>query len=287
MTDDKDGSAHQVPSREGSIQEILEFADTYNAYERLAAEPEQLDRLLGPIYAEIERSSAVPGWVRIDLARALLFYAYRRDHFGGGFGPYEPMRALVDRIQALSLDLIHGCKSLLPANVATAVSSGSGPATSGEYEDSWGYSDDGVYRWWYERRWSSDPTLCFVGLNPSTGDSDGGPRPTLRKVVGWARREGCGAVVVVNLFAFRATKPDDLFAADADIVGERCSETIRRRSAAAEVTLAAWGAHPQAQKRAEEVVPLLTNPQCVGKTRTGAPKHPLYIPASQAFEPYP
>jgi len=155
--------------------------------------------------------------------------------------------------------------------------------TNGEFSDSWEYSKDGVYRWSHERRWSSGPYLCFVGLNPSTGDTDGKPRPTPRKVVGWARREGCGAVAVVNLFAFRATKPDDLFSATVDIVGDRNTDTIRERSAAARTTLAAWGARPSAGR---EVTPLLTNPQCVGKTKFGAPKHPLYIAARQPFEPY-
>ena len=126
-----------------------------------------------------------------------------------------------------------------------------------------------------------------MGLNPSTGDTDGKQRPTLNKVVGWARREGCGAVVVVNLFAFRATKPDALFGADADLVGERTSEILRERSTDAKVTLAAWGADQRAQTRAAEVLPLLTDPQCVGKTKAGAPRHPLYVGAAQTFEPYP
>lgn len=28
--------------------------------------------------------------------------------------------------------------------------------------------------------------MCWVGLNPGTGDTDAGPRPTLRRVVSWA-----------------------------------------------------------------------------------------------------
>jgi len=144
----------------------------------------------------------------------------------------------------------------------------------------------GSYRWWYERRWALGPTLCFVGLNPSTGDTDGKSRPTLAKVVGWAKREGCGAVVVVNLFAFRATKPDTLFASEIDIVGDRNDASLREQSQRAEMTLAAWGADRRATTRAAKVLPMLNDPKCVGKTKSSAPKHPLYIRSSQPFEDY-
>lgn len=52
----------------------------------------------------------------------------------------------------------------------------------GEFVDRSSYSEDKVYRWWYERRWAPGPTLCFVGLNPATGDTDNKPRPTLKRV---------------------------------------------------------------------------------------------------------
>jgi hypothetical protein len=273
-----------VPGREASNNEVVSFAATYNGYDVFAADPDSLERVLWPIYEEIERSSAVPEWIRLDLARALLFFAYRRDYFGGGYGPYEPMRALIDQIRLLSGGWVENRSAPLQHETEPG---DFGSATIGEFEDTWEYSSDGLYRWWYERRWEPGPTMCFVGLNPSTGDTDGKHRPTLGRVVGWARREGCGAVVVVNLFAFRATKPAELFAATVDIVGDRNTEVTRQRSAASSVTLAAWGGHPMAQKRAIEVAPLLSNPQCVGTTKSGAPRHPLYIPAMQALEPFP
>jgi len=99
MTGDMGGHIVRVPDPSASVGKILEFAATYNAYECLVAEPEPMERMLWPIYDDIERSSQVPDWVRLDLARALLFYAYRRDYLGGGYGPYEPMRALVERIR--------------------------------------------------------------------------------------------------------------------------------------------------------------------------------------------
>lgn len=220
----------------------------------------------------------------LDLARALLFYAQRRDYLGGGYGPYEPFRALVQHIREQTGGVVRHRHAR--ARTLDADDESSGSAVVGEFTDSWQFSPDGVYRWWYERRWAPGPTLCFVGLNPSTGDTDGKPRPTLRKVVGWAKREGCGAVVVVNLFAFRATKPDALFSSGHDIVGHLNDEMIERCSRDASITLAAWGANPRARSRASEVLPLLTDPHCVGTAKFGAPLHPLYIASSTPLVPY-
>jgi hypothetical protein len=283
MSSDAKASLVSVPNVDAAVDEVLSFAATYDAYHYVASDPHSLDRVLWPIYDDIEKTSRVPHWVQLDLARALLFYAYRRDHFGGGYGPYEPMRALLERIRELSGGWVQDRRRPDDAVIGSIET---GSRTVEGFEDSWEYSGDGRYRWWYERRWSSEPALCVVGLNPSTGDTDGKARPTLARVVGWARREGCGAVVVVNLFAYRATRPTDLFAAPIDIIGHRNDATIRQSSATARITLAAWGGHRRARARANDVLPLLRNPRCVGTTKSGAPRHPLYVPASKLFEPY-
>ena len=93
-------------------------------------------------------------------------------------------------------------------------------------------------------------------------------------------------MVVINLFAYRSTNPRDLFTAGFDIVGEGNDEVIRQRSAAASVTLAAWGAHRLARARAADVLPLLGSPRCVGVTKSGAPAHPLYVPSARRLQPY-
>lgn len=67
----------------------------------------------------------------------------------------------------------------------------------------------GGYRYTLWRRWSGRPLLVFIMLNPSTADALKNDH-TIRKCIGFARRFGYGGIVVVNLFAFRATDPDDL-----------------------------------------------------------------------------
>jgi hypothetical protein len=158
--------------------------------------------------------------------------------------------------------------------------------SQGEFVDRADYSSDSVYRWWYERRWGPGGALCWVGLNPGTGDTDSGSRPTLRKVVAWARREGCAAVTVVNLFSYRSTDPRALQTAGIDIRGDRTDETIRSASQRAQVTLAAWGANKIAKQRGREVVGMLIDPMCVGVTKNGEPRHPLYVTTSAALTPY-
>lgn len=72
-------------------------------------------------------------------------------------------------------------------------------------------SDCGKYRYWLCRRWDeSKPTLVFIMLNPSTADADQDD-PTIRKCIGFAQRGGFGSIEVVNLYAYRATKPADLY----------------------------------------------------------------------------
>jgi hypothetical protein len=158
-----------------------------------------------------------------------------------------------------------------------------------EFTDSFEYSDDGRYRWWYERRWSDAPGLCWVGLNPSTGDTTGRPRPTLRKIVARADQLGLGAVTVVNLFSWRATKPQDLRAArhaGYDIVGSRTDDEIRRVADESAVTLLAWGSHGSLLDRGRDVARLVPNAMCLGRTRSGEPRHPLYVAADLAMEPF-
>ena len=149
------------------------------------------------------------------------------------------------------------------------------------------YSLDSAYRWFFERRWEPGPALCWVGLNPGTGDTDGKRRPTLDRVIGWARREGCGAVIVVNLFSFRSTDPKLLRVGGVEPVGERTDDAIRDATRRSSITLAAWGGDRAARTgRARDVYELLRSPVCVGVTKDGEPLHPLFQPADSLFVPY-
>lgn len=155
-------------------------------------------------------------------------------------------------------------------------------------------SEDGVYRYSLSRRWALGPAARFIMLNPSTADGTQDD-PTIRRCVGFARALGCGALIVVNLFAYRATRPADLWRA-ADPVGPRndltileVAEDVRR---AGGPLIAAWGARVP-ESRVERVLDLLEAANArdlltaLGTTQTGAPRHPLYLPSSARPSPWP
>jgi hypothetical protein len=68
----------------------------------------------------------------------------------------------------------------------------------------------GLYRYQLTRiRDAGAEAAVFIMLNPSTADAATDDL-TLRKCQEFARRWRCGGVTVVNLFAMRATKPEEL-----------------------------------------------------------------------------
>ena len=134
------------------------------------------------------------------------------------------------------------------------------------------------YRLW--RRWAAGNSVLFVLLNPSTADAEHDD-PTLRRCVGFARRWGFGGVEIVNLFALRATDPRHLRNA-VDPVGPDNNRQIRRAAQAAELVVAGWGNHGARDGRAAIVSRLLGRGRtlhCLGVTRQGQPRHPLYVAA--------
>jgi len=139
-----------------------------------------------------------------------------------------------------------------------------------------------LYRWSFTRHWSDDaPLACWIGLNPGTRDSEGGDRKTLFKMVAWSAYWRCGGLIVVNLFAYRATKPADLVAArraGVDIVGDRNDAVLAKETRAGKVALAAWGTCHLAPARAayllaEQILPT-DRLYCLGTNEAGVPLHP-------------
>jgi hypothetical protein len=148
-------------------------------------------------------------------------------------------------------------------------------------------SDCGRYRYLLRRTWDARrPRALFVMLNPSTADADDDD-PTIRSCIRLSRALSYGSFEVVNLFAFRATEPDDLAKAH-DPVGSKNDASIERAIARCDLHVCAWGAHPIAERRASTVRQLIRSYRpavfCLGKTKAGAPKHPLYIKTGTPLE---
>ena len=144
-----------------------------------------------------------------------------------------------------------------------------------------GFSRCGRYRYWLRRHWNPGRLQCaFIGLNPSTADARIDD-PTLRRCIGFAKQWGYGSLLLVNLFAWRATDPRDLLDAP-DPVGPQTNEWLRRATQESGVVVAAWGNGGKLADRAYDVATQLRPLHCLGTTSLGMPRHPLYCRANCA-----
>ena len=151
------------------------------------------------------------------------------------------------------------------------------------------------YRYTLTRCWdSSAGRVAFVMLNPSRADASEDD-PTIRRCVRFARDWGFGSLEVVNLFAWRARRPVELRGVS-DPVGPRCDLSIRRAASRSQALVAAWGVHGTFLGRDRLLADLdrrhglllgRGDPVwCLGTTRAGQPRHPLYVPASRRRVPW-
>lgn len=152
----------------------------------------------------------------------------------------------------------------------------------------------GRYRYRLWRRWSDAPHALWVMLNPSTADATKDD-PTIRRCVSFARAWGCGGIVVVNLYAWRATNPEELWRVERehgfDIVGPTNDATIAAAITEAHVgtRVAAWGTHARPDRVAavhRMVVAADVEVVCLGRSRAGMPRHPLMVRRGTLREPY-
>jgi hypothetical protein len=144
-------------------------------------------------------------------------------------------------------------------------------------------SDCGNYRYRLSRIWdTSERPVCFLMLNPSTAD-DIENDATIRKCMGFAERWSAGGIVVVNLFAWRATEPDDMKGYGPSAVGPENDRHIRAAIIECKPLVCAWGVHGAHLGRDVQVKELIRRSglpwgMCLGTTKDGHPRHPLFVP---------
>lgn len=150
-------------------------------------------------------------------------------------------------------------------------------------------SECGKYRYMLRRIWEPDGRLVhWIMLNPSTADASIDD-PTIRRCMGFARAWGYGGIYVSNLFAYRTTDPSLLPLLNEECVGPDNDRWIGF-AIRCPLIVCAWGAHPKAAVRARSVLDMLRSenavPHCLGTTKDGHPRHPLYVKSSQVAQPY-
>lgn len=141
------------------------------------------------------------------------------------------------------------------------------------------FDENDIWRYGLERwlNMTSTRTVAFFGLNPSVADHEIDD-PTIRREVGFTRAWGFARYLKGNVYALRSTDPKALYSA-VDPVGPRNRATLKALMDRADLIVAAWGAnklHPAAIEIAQMI---LADPRtrCLGVTKGGAPKHPLYL----------
>ena len=153
----------------------------------------------------------------------------------------------------------------------------------------------GQYRYKLSRLWDHfKPWVCFVGLNPSTAD-DKVDDPTIRKMIRMTQLwGGYGGIIVVNLFAYRATDPAVIkrVSPTVGIIGPDNDNHIAHAFLQSELTVLCWGAHGDYMDRGKTVIDLLHwtavknevpgDLHSFGLTKNYQPKHPLYLKDSTA-----
>lgn len=141
-------------------------------------------------------------------------------------------------------------------------------------------SSCGSYRYELRRHLGGSGILVWVMLNPSTADH-AVDDPTIRRVMAFTRREDLGLAIVVNLFALRSPSPKALRGHE-DPIGPLNDHYLKHWGDIGWPIVCAWGAG--GGRRADEVLsgPLAgANLWCLGTTKDGSPRHPLYVRGDQ------
>lgn len=145
-----------------------------------------------------------------------------------------------------------------------------------------------VHRLMLFRIWDEElPVLNWVMLNPSIAgakDND----PTIRRCIGFSKKEGYGGLLVTNLFSRISTDPKGL---TKNVPDAAYSDDFIKYAASQSIAcMVAWGNIPKIPAyadRAEKVLDILRKQHtimCLGKTLAGNPRHPVRLPYAQLWE---
>lgn len=165
------------------------------------------------------------------------------------------------------------------------------------------------YRGWLTREIGGDKTLLSIGVNPSTATAIEDDN-TIEAEMRFTRLWGLGRLVKVNLYAYRARFPKDMWAAEhagVDIVGrgiiwenaetlsgialadndELVLRAMREVAKSGGIVLCAWGNIAKRDRVAEFLGKFFASSVsadvellCIGTNKDGSPKHTLYQPNS-------
>lgn len=153
----------------------------------------------------------------------------------------------------------------------------------------------GVYRYWLRRGWGTGAGyVVWVMCNPSTADGMKDD-PTIRRCIEISKKLTYGGMEVVNLYAYRSSKPSAVVNAmikGKDVIGPDNNQYILNSCREASAVIFAWGDNFIELQRTNAVISqiqALPKPvplMCLGYTKRLQPRHPLWVrdPHLQPFE---
>ena len=147
------------------------------------------------------------------------------------------------------------------------------------------FSPDRMYRYVLWRSWEPEKEhVMFIGLNGSTADEFKND-PTIRRDIGFARAWGYGGIYKLNLFGYRTIEPKVMKKA-LDPIGPENDVYLRYYGSLTGCRVACWGNHGSFMGRDKEVIEMFKGLPLYsfGLTKTGQPKHPLYLPKTARLE---
>jgi len=125
-------------------------------------------------------------------------------------------------------------------------------------------------------------------LNPSKATEQAND-PTVGRCEARAKALGFGAFQVTNLFALRETDPHKM-RKHQDPAGPEADAALIAAAKWADMTIAAWGVHGVHWGRDRAVLDLFAQAgiklNCLGETKAGHPRHPLYLAYSAQPRPF-
>lgn len=142
------------------------------------------------------------------------------------------------------------------------------------------FSEDRKYRYTLARIWDENkPFVLFCMLNPSTADENAND-PTVERCQRRAKSMGFGGLIVVNIFAYRSTDPEELYKAKAPI-GMDNTRIVLDLAQHAGMVICGWGKHGNFRDHGKYMLMRLrqrgVTPYALKINKDGTPAHPLYI----------
>jgi hypothetical protein len=87
-----------------------------------------------------------------------------------------------------------------------------------------------------------------------------------------------GGLYMANAFSLMSTNPAKLYSHPEPNLPDN-DAFIRSYAERSGIVIAAWGNHGAFQNRGKDIIRMGLTLHCLGTTKTGQPKHPLYLKA--------